>query len=141
LNRNDTPSRLTVILSTVFALGAPLMLCLFGYLALSDGFVWSEGDPLREGRLFMMRDNRRLVGLGLVTKSSANPADATVSTQVCARTHFTGLQWSPRWAFEQNSDACSCYVDNAGRLREVKSGCAAAITTDARNARSGITLP
>ncbi len=113
-------ARLGTAFVTVIALGTPLLLGLFGYLALSDGLDWGAGDPLREGRLFMVREKRRMTGVALVSKSAEASADPE---QTCARTHYTALLWSPEWTLDRNSASCSCYAPRDGKLREIAPVC------------------
>jgi hypothetical protein len=116
--------RLGIVLITFLALGTPLALGLFGYLALGDGIDFGAGDPLRAGRIWMIRESRRMTGLGLVTQSSALPADSSEAGLQCARTHFTAVLWSPDWHIDRNSQSCTCYASIDGRLRDSKTPCA-----------------
>jgi hypothetical protein len=113
-------ARLGTALIAVLALGTPLLLGLFGYLALNDGIDWNTGDPLREGRLFMVREKRRMTGIAIVTKSAET---AKTPAQSCARTQYNALLWSPALGLDRNSAACSCYAMQDGRLREVSRVC------------------
>jgi hypothetical protein len=114
-------SRLGVALVTIVALGAPLLMGLVGYLAISDGIDWSASDPLRAGRMFMLRENRRMTGIGIVTKSATS--DVTNSA-TCARTHYTALIWSPALMLDRNSATCTCYAPKDGQLRDTTTPCA-----------------
>lgn len=116
--------RLGLVLITFLALGTPLALGLFGYLALSDGIDFNTSDPLRAGRIWMIREPRRMTGLGLVTQSSSTPADSSQAGLQCARTHFTALLWSPEWRIDRNAQSCTCYITADGRLRDSKTPCA-----------------
>ena len=89
--------RLGLAAVTVIALGTPIGLGLFGYLALTDGIDWNTGDPAREGRVWMLRDKRKLVGLGLLTH---RPEPAQPG---CATAFYTGLLWSPSIQIEHNN--------------------------------------
>jgi hypothetical protein len=116
--------RLGLVLITFLALGTPLALGLFGYLALGDGIDFSSDNPLRASRVWMIRESRRMTGLGMVTQSSATPADTGLAGLQCARTHFTALLWSPDWQLDRNSQSCTCYTTVDGRLRDSKTPCA-----------------
>lgn len=112
--------RLGIALITVIALGSPLLMGFVGYLAISDGIDWGSGDPLREGRVFMLREPRGMTGLGLVRKSSATDASGALS---CARTHYTELRWTPALALDGNANSCTCYALQEGRLRDTSTPC------------------
>lgn len=116
--------RLGLVLITILALGSPLALGLFGYLALGDGIEFGGGDPLRTGRLWMIRENRRMTGIGLVTQSSTSPDDPADAGLQCARTNFTALLWSPNWTIDRNTQTCTCYAALDGRLRDSTTPCA-----------------
>jgi hypothetical protein len=112
--------RAGVALIACIALGTPLALGLFTYLALGDGIDFNAGNPLREGRLWMVRDKRSMVGLGLIT-TRAEPAPA--AGLQCARTQYRALFWSPRWATESNAANCACFETIDGKLKGSKTPC------------------
>lgn len=112
--------RLGIALITVVALGAPLLMGVVGYLVISDGIDWGVGDPLREGRMFILREPRGLAGIGIVRKSPASDASGTLN---CARTHYTELRWSPSLGIDGNANTCTCYAMQDGRLRDTKTAC------------------
>lgn len=111
--------RAGVALVTVVALGTPLLLGFFGYLALGDGFEINSGDPLRETRIWMIKENRRLRGLAMLRQTTV----AQDGLQ-CARANYSALLWSPALATESNSTSCLCYtMDAAGQLRQSTTPC------------------
>ncbi len=87
----------------VLALGLPLLLGLLGWLAVSDGIGWNEGDAQREGRLWMVKESRSFTGLALQMHTNSTLADGTQ----CARSHYLALKWSPRLALDQSTSECA----------------------------------
>lgn len=110
--------RAGVALITVVALGTPLLLGFFGYLALGDGLEINGGDPLRETRIWMIKDNRRLRGLAVLRQTAV----AQDGLQ-CARAHYNALLWSPELSLESNSTNCLCYTFEGGQLRQSTTLC------------------
>lgn len=86
----------------VLALGLPLLLGLLGWLAVSDGIGWNEGDPLREGRLWMVKESRSFTGLALQLHTGGALADGSQ----CARSRYLALKWSPMLALDQSTGEC-----------------------------------
>jgi hypothetical protein len=85
----------------VLALGLPLLLGLLAYLAVTDGIGWNEGDPLREGRVWMIKENRNFTGLGLQWHT-----DGSIGAKPCARSHYLALKWSPGPAIDRSTREC-----------------------------------
>jgi hypothetical protein len=114
--------RFGVMLITFFALGTPLLMGFFAYLALSDtGIEWNVGDPLREGRLWIIYERRRPAGIGLVTHTAANTSQPN---RQCARTNFTALMWTPNLKIDRDSSTCICYQTVNDNLRDTTDTCA-----------------
>jgi hypothetical protein len=110
--------RAGVALVTVAALGTPLLLGFFGYLALGDGLEFNSGDPLRETRIWMIKDNRRLRGLAVLRQTAV----AQDGLQ-CARASYSALLWSPQFSTESNSASCVCYAIDGLQLRQSPTPC------------------
>jgi hypothetical protein len=113
--------RAGLALITVLAIGIPLMLILYTVLSLGDGIEIASGDPLREARLWMMRERRASVGIGLLTHATES---APAPGLQCARTYYRAVLWRPSLSIEGNSDACVCYELIDGKLKEAKQKCA-----------------
>jgi len=118
-----TFERLGIALITVVALGGPLALGAFTYLALGDGFDIAQDDPLRAARVWLIKENRRFTALAMSSTSTESPAAADPGVQ-CARTWFTALRWSPELSLERTAGLCSCYQEIDGALRQAPATCA-----------------
>ena len=118
-----TLERIGLLLITVVALGAPLALGFFSYLALSDGFDFNTSDPLRAGRIWLVKENRRFTALAISTTRGAAAADDAPDLQ-CARTHFFALRWSPELSVERTTGSCTCFTRIDGALHEAPAPCA-----------------
>lgn len=114
---------LSLVLITALALGGPLAIGFFAWLALGDGLDINPGDPLRAGRIWLIRENRRFTALAVSSVGSAAPQNAADGVQ-CARTYFTALRWSPSLSLDRNTGTCSCYAVVDGRLRQSTTLCA-----------------
>jgi hypothetical protein len=112
--------RLGVALITVIAIGTPIALGLFSYLALTDGIDWGAGDPLHQGRLWMLRERRDMVGLGLMYQTDNSAPQPGL---ICSRTNYSALIWSPALTTERNSSTCQCYVSANGQLTQSPTPC------------------
>jgi hypothetical protein len=118
-----TLERLGIALITVLALGGPLALGAFTYLALGDGFDIAAGDPLRAARIWLIKENRRFTTLAFTMNTAEAPAGAEPGLQ-CARIWFTALRWSPELSLERTAGACTCYAAVDGALRQSRTPCA-----------------
>jgi hypothetical protein len=120
---------LGLALITLFALGGPLAIGFFAFLALGDGLELNSSNPLRAGRIWLLRENRRFTALAISSIAPAAPQptsdDAMPDNIQCARTYFTALRWSPALSLERTAGTCTCYsyVDDA--LRDSRIPCAA----------------
>ncbi len=112
--------RAGLALITVLAIGVPLALILYTVLALGDGIEVASGDPLREARLWMMREKRTNVGIGLLTHTAETPPQPGLQ---CARTNYRAVLWRPDLRYEGNSDTCVCYETVGGKLKEARQTC------------------
>ena len=115
--------RLGLLLITIIALGAPLALGFFSYLALNDGIDLNASDSLHASRIWLVRENRRFTALAISTRSGAAATDDAPDLQ-CARTYFTALHWSPKISLERVAGACTCYTRVDDTLREATAPCA-----------------
>jgi hypothetical protein len=95
-------------------------LILYTVLSLGDGVEVAGGDPMREARLWMMREGRASVGIGLLTHSAETPPEPALQ---CARANYRALLWRPSLRVEGNSDTCVCYQTIDGKLKEAKQKC------------------
>lgn len=108
---------------TVIALSAPFLFGLFYYVAVvEEGLAIGDGDPLREARVWMVRERRDLTGLGVQTTSSAASADPSQPGQ-CARTSIIFIKWDGGLRMEQPVSYCKCYQRRAGGWAEASVAC------------------
>ena len=98
--------RLGLVLITVLALGLPLVLAFVFYLGVrQEGIFINEGDPLRQGRIWMQHERTGPVGLGLQTSVEEAGADG----QACARATITFLRWSPKFELTREQGEVICF--------------------------------
>ncbi len=100
---------------TILALGLPLLFGLAFYLFLSEEIVINAGDPIREARVWTIRERRSLTGLAWSISTPERPAtgDATGTIQ-CARMRVRYLKWDDGLRFEPDSEYCRCYQRREG---------------------------
>lgn len=105
-----------VAVITVIALGLPLLFGLAFYLFLSEEIVINGGDPLREARVWTIREGRSVTGLAWSLAAPERPAgDNPDSATTCARVHVRYLKWDGGLRFEPDSEYCRCYQRRNGR--------------------------
>ena len=121
--------RLGLAVFTLLALGGPLAIGFFAYLALGDGLELNSSNPLRAGRIWLLRENRRFTALAISSVAPAAPQIASDDAQPdniqCARTYFTALRWSPALSLESTAGTCTCYSYVGDALRDSRIPCAA----------------
>ena len=85
--------RLSNLLIAIIALGLPLLIIFVFYLGVrQEGVFLNEGDPLRQGRIWMQHERRGPVGIGVQTSAPEVGANG----QNCVRATIVFLRWSPR---------------------------------------------
>ena len=98
--------RLSLALITVLALGLPLVLAFIFYLGVrQEGIFINEGDPLRQGHIWMQHERTGPVGLGLQTSAE----EAGPNGQACARATITFLRWNPKFELTRERGELVCF--------------------------------
>ncbi len=83
--------RLTLIFIALVGLGLPVLIAFVFYLGVrQEGIFLNEGDPLRQGRIWMQHERRGPVGIGVQTSAPEGMAG-----RQCTRATITFLRWSP----------------------------------------------
>jgi hypothetical protein len=113
--------RIGVGLITVLALSAPFVCGFVYYLGVTDGIEINVGDPLRESRIWMIRERRGPTGIGWqYTAPIAGPLPGVQ----CARSQLIILNWSGGLSLDTSSNYCKCYEPNArGEMKESSATC------------------
>lgn len=103
-------ARAGIIVITILALGLPLLFGLAFYLFLSEEIVINAGDPIREARIWTIREGRSLTGLAWSLSSPERPATGETTESIqCARMRVRYLKWDDSLRFEPDSEYCRCY--------------------------------
>ncbi len=105
--------RFGIALVATISILIPLVIGLLYYLAVTDGLVINAGNPLRETRLWMVRERKGATGLGLTMTS---PQASSVASATCAHTSVTFLRWDGSLRIEPEAGYCRCYETTAGQL-------------------------
>ena len=97
--------RLGFALVVFVALVLPLLIAFIFFLGVKrEGIFLNEGDPLRQGRIWMQHERRGPVGLGLQTSAPENDTQG----QVCVRATITFLRWNPYLALTREVGELVC---------------------------------
>lgn len=97
--------RLGLALVVFVALVLPLLIAFIFFLGVKrEGIFLNEGDPLRQGRIWMQHERRGPVGLGLQTSAPENDTQG----QVCVRATVTFLRWNPYLALTREVGDLVC---------------------------------
>ncbi len=97
--------RLGFALVVFVALVLPLLIAFIFFLGVKrEGIFLNEGDPLRQGRIWMQHERRGPVGLGLQTSAPENDTQG----QVCVRATITFLRWNPYLALTREVGDLVC---------------------------------
>ncbi len=97
--------RLGLALVVFVALVLPLLIAFIFFLGVKrEGIFLNEGDPLRQGRIWMQHERRGPVGLGLQTSAPENDTQG----QVCVRATITFLRWNPYLALTREVGDLVC---------------------------------
>lgn len=97
--------RLGFALVVFVALVLPLLIAFIFFLGVKrEGIFLNEGDPLRQGRIWMQHEQRGPVGLGLQTSAPENDTQG----QVCVRATITFLRWNPYLALTREVGDLVC---------------------------------
>ena len=97
--------RLGFALVVFVALVLPLLIAFIFFLGVKrEGIFLNEGDPLRQGRIWMQHERRGPVGLGLQTSTPENDMQG----QVCVRATITFLRWNPYLALTREVGDLVC---------------------------------
>ncbi|MGQ9904790.1 MAG: hypothetical protein ACUVRU_10830 [Anaerolineae bacterium] len=109
---------------TVLALGLPLIFGLTFYLFLSEEIVVNAGDPIREARLWTIRERQSVTGLAWSIAMPERPANDDSGEAVqCARMRVRYLKWDGGLRFEPDSDYCQCYQRRDSGWTSTSVGC------------------
>ncbi len=107
--------RAGIAVVTALALGLPLLFGLAFYLFLSEEIVINAGDPIREARVWTIRERRSLTGLAWSIAMPERPANDDSGEAVqCARIRVRYLKWDDGLRFEPDSEYCRCYQRRDG---------------------------
>jgi hypothetical protein len=113
--------RLGVALITVVALTAPFVCGFIYFLGVSDGLELNAGEPLREARVWMIRERGRIEGIGWYRNTPVSSPQAGLQ---CARGQLTVLNIRGGLSIDDSVNYCKCYEDNgAGGLKESTAVC------------------
>ncbi len=104
------------------AIATPLIMGLLTFLAFSDGITMGAGDPTREARLWMVKDNRNF-GVAYTTPVVDSPGAASPAN-TCVRNNFYFLRLRGGLRIEHTADYCTCYVLQAGKWIQSPATCA-----------------
>lgn len=116
--------RIGVGIVTVIALAAPFVFGLAYYLAVvEEGLAINDGDPLREARIWLVRERRGASGLAVQTTASAAGADPAQAAQ-CARTNVIFLSWTSGLRVDEQVSYCKCYRRAGNQWNETALACA-----------------
>lgn len=108
--------RIGIGIVVFLSLSAPFVFGLVYYLGVTDGIEINIGDPLRESRIWMIRERRGPTGIGW--QYTAPVSDARPGLQ-CARSQLTVLNWRGGLSLDTNAVYCKCFEqNNTGALRE-----------------------
>ena len=110
--------RIGIALIAIISLLIPLIIGLLFYLAVTDGLVINDGDPLHEVRLWMVQERKGATGLGLTITS---PRSSSASDTVCAHTSVTFLRWDRSLRIENEDGYCRCYANRNGQFTDASS--------------------
>lgn len=109
---------------TALALGLPLLFGLAFYLFLSEEIVINAGDPIREARIWTIRERRSVTGLGWSIAMPERPAsDDSGEAVQCARMRVHYLKWDGDLRFEPDSEYCRCYQRRDSGWTSTSVGC------------------
>lgn len=109
--------RAGIALVAMISILIPLLIGLLYYLAVTDGLVINAGNPLRETRLWMVRERKGATGLGLTMTS---PQTSRVAGATCAHTSVTFLKWDGSLRLESEAGYCRCYETRDGQLADTE---------------------
>jgi hypothetical protein len=119
-SKHPSPTRLwlerfCIALVATISILVPLVIGLLYYLAVTDGLVINAGNPLRETRLWMVRERKGATGLGLTISS---PQTSNAASATCAHTSVTFLKWDGALRIESDAGYCRCYETKDGQLMD-----------------------
>ena len=113
--------RLGVALITVVALTAPFVCGFIYFLGVTDGLEINSGEPLREARVWMIRERGNITGIGWFRNTPAGSSQPGVQ---CARGQLTVLNIRGGLSIDNSVNYCKCYEDNGrGGLKESQVAC------------------
>jgi hypothetical protein len=113
--------RIGIAIIAVLSLSAPFVFGLVYYLGVTDGIEINTGDPLRESRLWMIRERRGPTGIGWQYTA---PINGPLPGVQCARTQLTVFNWSGSLSLDTSANYCKCYEPSArGGLKESATAC------------------
>jgi hypothetical protein len=108
--------RIGIGLIAVLSLSAPFVFGFVYYLGVTDGIEFNAGDPLRESRIWMIRERRGPTGIGW--QRTANIGNPQPGVQ-CARTELFVLNWRGGLSLTRDAQYCRCFeTDPGGAMRE-----------------------
>jgi hypothetical protein len=103
--------RLGVALITVVALTAPFVCGFIYFLGVSDGLEINAGEPLREARVWMIRERGNIQGIGWFRNTPVSPPQGGLQ---CARGQLTVLNVRGGLSIDDSVNYCKCYEDDGG---------------------------
>jgi hypothetical protein len=95
----------------VLSLSAPFVFGFVYYLGVTDGIEINAGDPLRESRVWMIRERRGPTGIGWQYTAPVGSPRPGVQ---CARTQLTVFSWSGGLSLDASANSCRCFDAVAG---------------------------
>ncbi|MCS6773813.1 MAG: hypothetical protein RMM31_10725 [Anaerolineae bacterium] len=103
------------------SLSAPFAFGFVYYLGVSDGLEINAGDPLRQSRVWMIREFEGPSGIGWMRTA---PVAAPQSGVQCAQTELIVFNWRGGLSIERQVAPCKCYTPSAnGKLKESALSC------------------
>jgi hypothetical protein len=91
------------------------------YLGVTDGVEINAGDPLRESRIWMIKERRGPTGIGWQYTA---PIGGSQPGLQCARTQLTVLNWRGGLSLDTSVNYCRCFEQGSnGRLSETSAAC------------------
>lgn len=103
------------------SLSAPFAFGFVYYLGMSDGLEINVGDPLRESRVWMIREFDGPSGIGWMRTA---PIESPQTGVQCARTELITFNWRGGLSIEREVAPCKCYTSSAnGKLKEAAVAC------------------
>lgn len=108
--------RMGVAIIAILSLTAPFAFGFVYYLGVTDGIDINAGDPLRESRIWMIRERRGPTGIGWLLTA---PVDSPQPGLQCARSQLTVFNWRGSLSLDTSARYCRCYeADKRGQLTE-----------------------